>query len=105
MSIMPIKKNTSEFEQIPFALPDIGKEEIAQVTQCMESGWLTSGPKVKQFEQNFTDFIDKDVESISVSSATAGLTLGALAVGIIGGVTKVIGRSKCSVESPECNIN
>jgi UDP-4-amino-4-deoxy-L-arabinose-oxoglutarate aminotransferase len=35
---------------VPFFIPSIGEEEIAAVAEVMRSGWLTTGPKVKEFE-------------------------------------------------------
>ncbi|PNB67591.1 UDP-4-amino-4,6-dideoxy-N-acetyl-beta-L-altrosamine transaminase, partial [Pseudomonas sp. GW456-E7] len=35
---------------LPYSLPLIGKEEIQQVTETLESGWLSKGPKAQQFE-------------------------------------------------------
>ena len=67
---------------IPFAKPDIGDEEINEVIDTMKSGWLTSGPKVIDFESKFSSFIGSDVFSIAVNSATAGLHLGLEALGI-----------------------
>ena len=40
-------------ELIPFARPDIGADEIAEVVDTLRSGWITSGPKVRQFEEEF----------------------------------------------------
>lgn len=71
---------TSEF--LPFALPDIGDEEIAAVEQVLRSGWLTTGTKAKQFETDFAAFLGGGVEAIAVNSATAGLHLGLEAMGI-----------------------
>jgi dTDP-4-amino-4,6-dideoxygalactose transaminase len=67
---------------IPFALPEIGEEEIAAVSEALRSGWVTTGPKTKEFEQAFTDFLGGGLESIAVNSATAGLHLALEAVGI-----------------------
>jgi dTDP-4-amino-4,6-dideoxygalactose transaminase len=67
---------------IPFALPDIGDEEIGAVTEALRSGWVTTGPKTKQFEQSFTAYLGGDVESLAVNSATAGLHLALEALGI-----------------------
>jgi dTDP-4-amino-4,6-dideoxygalactose transaminase len=67
---------------LPFALPDTGEEEIAEVVDSIRSGWLTTGPKTKRFEQDFAAFIGKNVESVAVNSATAGLHLALEAVGI-----------------------
>lgn len=70
----------SEF--LPFALPDIGEEEIAEVLDSLRSGWLTTGIKTKRFEQDFAAFMGHDVETVAVNSATAGLHLALEAVGI-----------------------
>jgi dTDP-4-amino-4,6-dideoxygalactose transaminase len=67
---------------IPFALPDIGPEEEAAVVECLKSGWITTGPKCKQFEQDFAATIAPDVTAIAVNSATAGLHLALEAMGI-----------------------
>jgi dTDP-4-amino-4,6-dideoxygalactose transaminase len=67
---------------IPFALPDIGDDEIAAVTEALRSGWVTTGPKTKAFEQAFTDYLGGGLESIAVNSATAGLHLALEALGI-----------------------
>lgn len=69
-------------EFLPFALPDIGEEEISEVIDSMRSGWLTTGPKTKRFEGDFSEFIGGGVESIAVNSATAGLHLALEALGI-----------------------
>jgi dTDP-4-amino-4,6-dideoxygalactose transaminase len=67
---------------IPFALPDIGEEEIAEVADTLRTGWITTGPKTKLFEYNFERFIGSGVEAIAVNSATAGLHLALEAVGV-----------------------
>ncbi len=73
----------SELPFLPFALPDIGEEEIAEVVDTLRSGWLTTGPKAKRFETDFSAFLgDPSLESIAVNSATAGLHLALEALGI-----------------------
>jgi len=67
---------------IPFALPDIGEEEIAAVVGCMRSGWVTTGPISKKFEQAFGAYLVNGGETIAVNSATAGLHLALEALGI-----------------------
>lgn len=67
---------------LPFALPDIGMDEINEVLDSLHSGWLTTGPKTKRFEQDFSTFIGDHVESVAVNSATAGLHLALEAVGV-----------------------
>lgn len=60
---------------LPFALPDTGQEEEAEVIAALRSGWITTGPRTRQFEQRFAEFLEGDVEAIAVNSATAGLHL------------------------------
>lgn len=68
---------------IPFALPDIGDEEISEVVDTLRSGWITTGPKVKKFEENFKQYFGaEDIECIAINSATAGLHLALEAFGI-----------------------
>lgn len=69
---------------LPFALPEIGDEEINAVVACMKSGWLTTGPVTKKFEEEFSEFLG-GVEAISVNSATMGLMLALEAVGVKAG--------------------
>jgi dTDP-4-amino-4,6-dideoxygalactose transaminase len=68
---------------LPFALPEIGDEEIAEVIDTLKSGWVTTGPKARRFEQDFTAFLgEPGIEAIAVNSATAGLHLALEALGI-----------------------
>jgi dTDP-4-amino-4,6-dideoxygalactose transaminase len=68
---------------LPFALPDIGDEEIAEVVDTLKSGWVTTGPKAKRFEADFAAFLgDESLHCIAVNSATAGLHLALEAIGI-----------------------
>ncbi len=68
---------------LPFALPEIGEEEIAEVVDTLRSGWVTTGPKARKFEQAFTAYLgDDSLQSIAVNSATAGLHLALEALGI-----------------------
>jgi dTDP-4-amino-4,6-dideoxygalactose transaminase len=67
---------------LPFALPDLGEEEIAEVVDCLRSGWVTTGPKARQFERDFAAYLGGGVEAIAVNSATAGLHLALDATGI-----------------------
>jgi dTDP-4-amino-4,6-dideoxygalactose transaminase len=68
---------------LPFALPDIGDEEIAEVVDTLKSGWVTTGPKAKRFEADFAAFLgDDSLHCIAVNSATAGLHLALEALGI-----------------------
>lgn len=69
-------------EFLTFAAPEIGEEEIAEVVDTLRSGWITTGPKAKRFEDQFTAYLGGGVESIAVNSATAGLHLALEALGV-----------------------
>lgn len=75
--------NNSNYKPfLPFALPEIGEDEIEEVVSSLRSGWVTTGPKAKQFESDFADWLGGGVDAIAVNSATAGLHLGIEALGI-----------------------
>lgn len=70
---------------LPFALPDIGEEEIEAVVDTLKSGWITTGAKTKDFELKFAEYLGGNVEAIAVNSATAGLHLALEACGVMAG--------------------
>lgn len=72
----------SDDKFLSFAHPEIGEDEIAEVVSSLRSGWVTTGPKAKQFEADFSDFLGGGLEAIAVNSATAGLHLGLEALGV-----------------------
>lgn len=59
---------------IPFALHDIGREEIKEVIDTLKSNWITTGPKTALFEKKFAEYIGGGY-ALAVNSATAGLHL------------------------------
>ena len=69
---------------LPFAAPSIGPEEEAEVLDALRSGWLTSGPKVKQFEEEFAARVGTK-HAVAVNSCTAALHLALEAVGVESG--------------------
>ncbi|MBX3601715.1 MAG: DegT/DnrJ/EryC1/StrS family aminotransferase [Rubrivivax sp.] len=71
---------------LPFALPEIGDDEIAEVVDTLRSGWVTTGPKARRFEADFAAFLgDPGLHCVAVNSATAGLHLALEALGIAPG--------------------
>jgi perosamine synthetase len=66
---------------LSFHVPDIGEEEIQSVVETLKSGWLTTGPKVKRFEQDFAWYTGA-THAIAVNSGTAALHLALEAIGI-----------------------
>ena len=73
--------NNSERGFIPFHAPEIGEAEIDSVVETLRSGWLTTGPKVKNFETDFARYIGCS-HAVAVNSATAALHLALEAIGI-----------------------
>lgn len=68
-------------EFLPFALPLIENDEITEVVAVLKSNWITTGPKVKQFEGEFAKYIGCK-HAIAVNSCTAALHLALEAIGI-----------------------
>jgi len=66
---------------LPFSPPKIGDDEIAEVVDTLKSDWITTGPKVKRFEQEFAEFVGAP-SALAVSSATDAMLVGLAALGI-----------------------
>ena len=66
---------------LPFAIPDIGDEEFAEVRSALSSGWITTGPKTKQFEAEFAKSVGAR-HAIAVNSCTAAMHLALEAIGL-----------------------
>ncbi len=74
-------KPLARHEFIPFHVPQIDEEEIRSVVETLKSGWLTTGMKVKRFEEDFARYLGSS-HAIAVNSCTAALHLALEAVGI-----------------------
>lgn len=66
---------------IPIALPSVGEEEWLATREVFMSGWLTQGPKVKEFEQKFGAYHGAK-HSLATTSCTTALHLGLAAMGV-----------------------
>ncbi len=66
---------------LPFFKPDVGEEEISAVAEVLRSGWLTYGPKVREFGQACADYLEVPC-SVPVASCSAGLFLTLKVMGI-----------------------
>ncbi|MGY4664130.1 UDP-4-amino-4-deoxy-L-arabinose-oxoglutarate aminotransferase [Pseudomonas chlororaphis] len=66
---------------LPFSRPSIGDEEIAAVEQVLRSGWITTGPKNQELEQQFAARVGCQ-HAVALSSATGGMHITLLALGI-----------------------
>ncbi len=66
---------------LPFSKPSIGEEEIAEVVDCLRSGWITTGPKTARFESEFAAAVEAR-HALGFSSATGALHVTMLALGL-----------------------
>ncbi|GBF40212.1 DegT/DnrJ/EryC1/StrS family aminotransferase [Leptospira johnsonii] len=66
---------------LPFALPSISEKAIEEVAAVLRSGWITSGPKVKEFEEEFAKYTGAEF-ALAMNSATAGLHLALESIGL-----------------------
>ena len=70
---------TGEF--LPFSPPCIGEDEIAEVAATLRTDWITTGPKTKQFEREFADYLNAP-GALALNSCTAGLHTALATLGI-----------------------
>lgn len=66
---------------LPFALPDIDNEELLEIKDSLSTNWITTGPKVKQFEKEFAKVVGAS-HAIAVNSGTAAMHLSLEAGGL-----------------------
>jgi dTDP-4-amino-4,6-dideoxygalactose transaminase len=73
--------NNAKFREISFSPPDITDAEIAEVAKTMKSGWITTGPRTKLFEQKIAGYIGT-AKAAALNSATAAMELTLRILGI-----------------------
>jgi UDP-4-amino-4-deoxy-L-arabinose-oxoglutarate aminotransferase len=120
VNLTPVSMTTTPQPFLPFARPDIGEQEISAVVECLRSGWLTTGPRTKEFERRFADVVQPGAHALAVNSATAGLHLALEAVGVSPGdevivpdytftasaeVVRYLGADPVFVEVDPCTLN
>jgi perosamine synthetase len=66
---------------LPFALPDLDGTELKEIADALQSGWVTSGPKTRQFESEFASVVGAK-HAIAVNSCTAAMHLALEAIGL-----------------------
>jgi dTDP-4-amino-4,6-dideoxygalactose transaminase len=66
---------------LSFQPPAVGDEEIAAVAETIRSGWLTTGPRTKELEQRFAEYVGAE-HAVALASGTAALHLSLLALGV-----------------------
>lgn len=67
--------------KIKFATPDIGKREICQISEAVESRWITNGPKVREFEKRIAQMSGCD-RAVAFDSCTGAMEMTLRALGI-----------------------
>lgn len=67
--------------KVPFSPPDITEEEIAEVAEALRSGWITTGPRTKEFERQIAGYC-KTSRAVCLNSATACLEMTLRIMGI-----------------------
>ena len=67
--------------KVPFFRPAIGEAEIEEVVGCLRTGWLTTGPRTAQFEQEFAEAVGAG-HALALNSCTAALHLAVEALGL-----------------------
>jgi dTDP-4-amino-4,6-dideoxygalactose transaminase len=87
---------------LPYCRPDVGEAEIAAVADSMRNGWLTTGPKVKQFEERFAQMTGVK-HAVAVNSCTAALHIGLIAAGVQPG-DDVVMPSLTFVAGAQCTL-
>lgn len=75
-----IEANGSDIS-VPFFRPSVGNDEIEEVIATLRSGWLTTGPKVKRFEEEFARAVNAQY-AVALNSCTAALHLAVEAIGL-----------------------
>lgn len=63
-----------KLKKIPFSPPDMSEREVALVSEALHSGWITTGPKTKEFEKKIAEYCHTD-KAVCLNSATACMEL------------------------------
>lgn len=70
-----------EFRNISFSPPDITEEEVNEVANALRSGWITTGPRTKEFEKKIAEYVGVN-KAVCLNSATAAMELSLHILGI-----------------------
>ena len=70
-----------KLRSIPFSPPDMSEAEIKQAAEALRSGWITTGPRTKEFERQIAEFIGTE-RAVCLSSATASMEMALRLIGV-----------------------
>lgn len=73
--------NDTKLRNIPFSPPDVTDEEIEEMVKAMKSGWITTGPRTKEFEKRIAEYVGTN-KAVCLNSATASMELTLRILGI-----------------------
>lgn len=107
-----------KLRSIPFSPPDMSEAEIKQAAEALRSGWITTGPRTKEFERQIAEFIGTE-RAVCLSSATASMEMALRLIGVgpedeviipaytytaTASVTQHVGCKLVMVDSQEDNV-
>ena len=70
-----------KLRNVPFSPPDVGEDEIQMVAEALRSGWITTGPRTKEFERKIAAYCHTD-RAVCLNSATACMEMALRLVGV-----------------------
>lgn len=70
-----------KLRNIPFSPPDMSEAEIAEVANALRSGWITTGPKTKEFERQIAAYVGTK-KAVCLNSATAAMEMALRLIGV-----------------------
>ena len=71
----------TKLRNVPFSPPDMSEAEIEQVAEALRSGWITTGPKTKEFERQIAAYVGVN-KAVCLNSATAAMEMALRLVGV-----------------------
>jgi perosamine synthetase len=79
--LFPVDEIIGRSSFLPFALPDTDETEINEIAEAVRSGWVTAGPKTRQFETEFAAYVGAK-HAVAVNSCTAAMHLALESIGL-----------------------
>lgn len=70
-----------KYRNISFSPPDITEEEVNEVANALRSGWITTGPRTKEFEKKIAEYVGAN-KAVCLNSATAAMELSLILLGV-----------------------
>ena len=79
----------TKLRNVPFSPPDMSEAEAKLVSEAILSGWITTGPKTKEFERKIAEYVGTN-KAVCLNSATAAMEMALRLIGV-GPEDEVIG--------------